>query len=58
MSVSWLPDECRDDELDLEFRQEAERGHWQYYADPYKNKMLTYEEVGELGGTMLPFYSQ
>jgi len=58
MSVSWLPDECRDDELDAEFRQEAVEGNWNYYADRDKNVTLSYEDVGELGGTMRPFYAE
>lgn len=48
LSVSWLPPQCRDDELTAEFNQAGPGGEWPYWADREMTQPLTIEQLGEL----------
>ncbi|KAK2591108.1 hypothetical protein QQS21_011196 [Conoideocrella luteorostrata] len=48
LSVSWLPPQCRDDELTAEFNNAGPGGEWRYWADRNQTQPLTIEEVGAL----------
>lgn len=50
LSASWLPAQCRDNELTAEFDKAGPGGKWEYWADMTKTRELTPDEVGELAG--------
>ncbi|KAM3077217.1 hypothetical protein ACMFMG_003318 [Clarireedia jacksonii] len=47
LAASWLPAECRDDELTAQFEQSGDgpNGEWLYWADKNHTKLLTKEEM-------------
>ncbi|KYK54911.1 hypothetical protein DCS_06872 [Drechmeria coniospora] len=50
LSVSWLPPQCRDDELAAEFNRAGPgpNGEWSYWADRNQTRPLTVDEVAAL----------
>ncbi|KAK1958776.1 hypothetical protein LY78DRAFT_591484 [Colletotrichum sublineola] len=48
LSVSWLPDHCRDDELVAEFDRAGPNGSWPYYADKNATIPITIESISRL----------
>ncbi|KAH0563431.1 hypothetical protein GP486_002006 [Trichoglossum hirsutum] len=46
LSTSWLPQQCRDDELTAEFDKASPSGEWTYYSDHNSNSSTyTLEEI-------------
>ncbi|EQL03602.1 hypothetical protein OCS_00682 [Ophiocordyceps sinensis CO18] len=48
LSVSWLPPQCREDQLTAEFDQAGPGGEWHYWADRNMTEPLTVQQVGAL----------
>jgi len=48
VSASWLPAQCRDDELAAEFDRAGPGGKWEYWADMAMTRQLKPEQVGAL----------
>lgn len=48
LSVSWLPDHCREDELVAEFDRAGPNGSWPYYADKNATIPITIESISRL----------
>ena len=50
LSLSWLPAQCRDDDLTAEFEHAGPNpdGSWPYYADKAANVSISIEEVAQL----------
>jgi len=48
VSASWLPAQCRDDELTAEFDRAGPGGKWEYWADMAMTRQLKPEQVGAL----------
>ncbi|UNI24994.1 hypothetical protein JDV02_010705 [Purpureocillium takamizusanense] len=48
LSVSWLPPQCRDDELTFEFNKAGPGGEWLYWADRNMTQPLTLNKIGAL----------
>ncbi|KAF4827995.1 hypothetical protein CGCTS75_v007923 [Colletotrichum tropicale] len=48
LSVSWLPDHCREDELVAEFDRAGPNGSWPYYADKNATIPITIESISHL----------
>ncbi|KAL7904451.1 hypothetical protein GGI35DRAFT_463252 [Trichoderma velutinum] len=48
LSVSWLPEHCRDNELTEEFNTAGPNGTWSYWADPEGKNPITLEEIALL----------
>lgn len=58
IAVAWLPNHCRDDELNEEFRNSGDGpdGKWLYYTDRNKTSILTEEEVSMLADNQATFW--
>ncbi|KAK2591372.1 hypothetical protein QQS21_010932 [Conoideocrella luteorostrata] len=59
MSSAWLPDHCRDAELEAEFDASGtnEDGTWNYFADGNMTEPLTRNQVREMAGTNGRYYT-
>ncbi|KAG8166679.1 hypothetical protein KVR01_002368 [Diaporthe batatas] len=51
LASAWLPEHCRDDELELEFELlgDGPDGHWMYFADKARQVRLSLDEIAEFG---------
>ncbi|KKY16787.1 hypothetical protein UCRPC4_g05838 [Phaeomoniella chlamydospora] len=51
MAAGWLPPHCRDEQIEYEFAHLGPNadGTWNYYSDPNRTQLMTYDEVARLG---------
>lgn len=59
MTISWLPPECFDEELNDEFNHAGpgRNGEWPYFADVEGKQRISLEEVSLLADTENGFYA-
>lgn len=59
LASAWLPPKCRDDHLTAEFNRSGpgDRGAWPYYADENGTIPMTMDEMAQLGGKKVYWYS-
>lgn len=58
LAIAWLPPQCRDEELTLEFHHAGPNNTvWPYFADQKATMTLTVDEVALFADTGEPFYT-